>query len=87
MPGCGLLIGEALAVNIRCRINHGKTLRVKEQVNPTPGSVPALQRRGRPVRRCQRGNTLPPWAGFGLLCGYAAVVIGAAVLRLRRTDA
>jgi site-specific recombinase XerC len=34
MHGCGLRIGEALAVNLRCRINHGKTLRVKEQVNP-----------------------------------------------------
>jgi len=32
--GCGLRIGAALAVNLRCRINHGKTLRVKEQVNP-----------------------------------------------------
>jgi ABC-type transport system involved in multi-copper enzyme maturation permease subunit len=32
-------------------------------------------------------NPLPPWAGFGLLCGYAAVVIGAAAWRLRRTDA
>ncbi len=34
MHGCGLRIGEVLAVNLRCRINHGKTLRVKEQVNP-----------------------------------------------------
>ena len=34
MHGCGLRIGEALAVNLRCRTNHGKTLRVKEQVNP-----------------------------------------------------
>lgn len=34
MHGCGLWIGEALAVNLRCRINKGKTLRVKEQVNP-----------------------------------------------------
>ncbi len=34
MRGCGLRIGEALAVNLRCRISHGKTLRVKEQVNP-----------------------------------------------------
>jgi hypothetical protein len=32
--GCGLRIGEALAVNLRCRINRGKTLRVREQVNP-----------------------------------------------------
>jgi len=34
MHGCGLRIGEALAVNLRCRINRGETLRVKEQVNP-----------------------------------------------------
>lgn len=33
MHGCGLRIGEALAVNLRCRIDRGKTLRVKEQVN------------------------------------------------------
>ena len=35
MHGCGLRIGEALAVNLRCRISKGKTLRVKEQVNPS----------------------------------------------------
>jgi integrase len=34
MHGCGLRIGEALAVNLRCRINSGKTLRAREQVNP-----------------------------------------------------
>jgi integrase len=34
MHGCGLRIGEALAVNLHCRINKGKTLRVREQVNP-----------------------------------------------------
>jgi integrase len=34
MHGCGLRIGEALAVNLRCCINRGKTLRVKEQVDP-----------------------------------------------------
>jgi integrase len=33
MHGCGLRVGEALAVNLRCRINNGTTLRVKEQVN------------------------------------------------------
>jgi integrase len=31
---CGLRIGEALAVSLRCRISNGSTLRVKEQVNP-----------------------------------------------------
>jgi integrase len=35
MHGCGLRIGEALALNIQCRIGDGKTLRVTEQVNPT----------------------------------------------------
>jgi site-specific recombinase XerC len=35
MHGCGLRIGEALAVSLRCRINKGKTLRVKEQVDPS----------------------------------------------------
>jgi integrase len=35
MYGCGLRIGEALAVRTRCRINQGTTLRVREQVNPT----------------------------------------------------
>ena len=34
MHGCGLRIGEALAVNLRCRISRNKILRVKEQVNP-----------------------------------------------------
>jgi integrase len=34
MHGCGLRVGEALAVNLRCRVNGGSTLRVKEQVNP-----------------------------------------------------
>ena len=34
MHGCGLRIGEALAVSRRCAIDHGKTLRVREQVNP-----------------------------------------------------
>jgi integrase len=35
MHRCGLRIGEALAVNLRCRINRGKTLRVREQVDPS----------------------------------------------------
>jgi len=34
MYGCGLRIGEALAVRTRCRINRDSTLRVREQVNP-----------------------------------------------------
>jgi integrase len=35
MHGCGLRIGEALAIGLRCRINRGKTLRVREQVDPS----------------------------------------------------
>jgi integrase len=35
MHGCGLRIGEALAVRASCRISRGTTLRVREQVNPT----------------------------------------------------
>jgi site-specific recombinase XerC len=34
MYGCGLRIGEALAVKTRSRINKGTALRVREQVNP-----------------------------------------------------
>lgn len=33
MHGCGLRVGEALAVSLRCRIGDGTTLRVREQVN------------------------------------------------------
>ncbi|MGH3245639.1 MAG: ABC transporter permease subunit [Trebonia sp.] len=32
-------------------------------------------------------NALAPWTGFALLCGYAAVLIGAAAWWLRRSDA
>jgi ABC-2 type transport system permease protein len=32
-------------------------------------------------------NALSPWAGFALLCGYAAILIGAGAWRLRRSDA
>ena len=31
-------------------------------------------------------HSLPPWPGFALLCGYAAVLVAAAAWRLRRTD-
>jgi uncharacterized membrane protein len=30
---------------------------------------------------------LSPWAGFGVLCGYAALALGLAVFLLRRRDA
>lgn len=33
MHGCGLRIGEALAVNLKCRLAGGTTLRVREQVD------------------------------------------------------
>jgi integrase len=45
MHGCGLRIGEALAVSLRCRINRGETLRVKEQVNPVAQLRPLKFRR------------------------------------------
>ena len=32
-------------------------------------------------------DSLAPWTGFGVLCGYAAVLIGLAAWRLRRADA
>jgi ABC-2 type transport system permease protein len=32
-------------------------------------------------------DALSPWTGFALLCGYAAVLIAAAAVRLRRVDA
>ncbi len=33
------------------------------------------------------GNSLAPWTGFAVLCGYAVVLIGFAAWRLRRADA
>ena len=44
MHGCGLRIGEALAVRTRCRINRGTTLRVREQVNPAAQLRPLKSR-------------------------------------------
>jgi ABC-2 type transport system permease protein len=32
-------------------------------------------------------HPLAPWTGFGLLCAYAAVMVGLAAWRLRRADA
>ena len=32
-------------------------------------------------------HPLAPWTGFGVLCAYAAVMIGLAAWRLRRADA
>jgi ABC-2 type transport system permease protein len=33
------------------------------------------------------GHALSPWAGFAVLCGYAAILIAAAAYRLRHRDA
>jgi integrase len=44
MHGCGLRVGEALAVSLRCRISHGTVLRVKEQVNPSAQLRPLKHR-------------------------------------------
>jgi hypothetical protein len=32
-------------------------------------------------------HPLAPWAGFAVLCGYAALAMGLAVFLLRRRDA
>ena len=45
MHGCGLRIGEALAVNLCCRINKSRTLRVREQVDPLARLRPLKFRR------------------------------------------
>jgi integrase len=45
MHGCGLRVGEALAVNLRCRINKDQTLRVKEQADPGAQLKPLKFRR------------------------------------------
>jgi site-specific recombinase XerC len=45
MHGCGLRIGEALAVSLRCRISKRKTLRVREQVDPAAQLRPLKFRR------------------------------------------
>jgi len=31
-------------------------------------------------------QSLAPWAGFGLFCGYTAVLLGLAAWRVRRRD-
>jgi integrase len=48
MHGCGLRIGEALAVNVRCRIADGTILRVCEQVDQ--------QARLRPLKFRKKGD-------------------------------
>jgi ABC-2 type transport system permease protein len=37
-------------------------------------------------RLATTAHPLPPWTGFGLLCGYAVVLLGLAAWRLRRAD-
>jgi hypothetical protein len=40
------------------------------------------------VYRVQQGAyDLPPWAGFGVLCGYAAVALAAGFVLIGRRDA
>ena len=51
-------------------------------------AVPALQpRRSVDRRQLRFAPLLAPWTGFGVLCGYAAILIGFAAWRLRRADA
>jgi integrase len=45
MHGCGLRIGEALAVSVHCRTNRGKTLRIREQVDSSAQLRPLKFRR------------------------------------------
>jgi integrase len=45
MHGCGLRIGEALAINVRCRLPNGMTLRVREQVDQLGRLRPLKSRR------------------------------------------
>jgi integrase len=45
MHGCGLRIGEALAVNLRCRIQGGKILRVRDQVGTSAQLRPLKYRK------------------------------------------
>jgi len=35
----------------------------------------------------QMCSWITPWAGFAVLCGYAALALGLAVIVLRRRDA
>jgi ABC-type transport system involved in multi-copper enzyme maturation permease subunit len=37
--------------------------------------------------RPDAATSLPPWTGFGVFCGYAAVLLGLAAVRMRRGDA
>ena len=39
------------------------------------------------MARTHDANTLAPWSGFALFCGYVAVVVGAAALLLKTRDA
>lgn len=53
MHGCGLRIGEALAVNLRCLINNNKTLRARDHVNPAGQLRPLKFRRPGELRDIQ----------------------------------
>jgi len=45
MHGCGLRVGEALAVNLRCRVSNDQALWVKEQADPGAQLKPLKFRR------------------------------------------
>jgi hypothetical protein len=45
----------------------------------------ALITRGR--SRSERRVNVAPWAGFAVLCGYAALALALAIFLLRRRDA
>lgn len=53
LPGEAGRVGESLAVRLRCRISHGTTLRVGEQVNPTTQLRPLIHTSGRVVQECR----------------------------------
>lgn len=52
MHGCGLRIGEALAVNVKCRIGGGTTLRAWEQVDQQARLRPLKFRKTGDYRDC-----------------------------------
>ena len=52
---------------------------------PVPAAACGLRHRDGAARTAP--DDLAPWAGFGLFCGYVAVVVGLAAWRLAREDA
>jgi site-specific recombinase XerC len=58
MYGCGLRIGEALAVRTRCRISKGTTLRGPRAGQPSRAAPPPEVPRRGPVSRATSGRRL-----------------------------